>query len=144
MILLYKYFMSHIYYKIYVHLIWTTKNKEPIIDQKIEEFLKKYLPQKIKNLRCEQLALNMTNDHLHLLVRLTPSISISNFVNRIKGASSHEINLNFPNNDFYWQNGYGVLSLGGKAISFVKKYIDNQKEHHKKDSIISTMECSEV
>jgi len=136
--------MSHIYYKIYVHLIWTTKNKEPIIDQKIEEFLKKYLPQKIKNLRCEQLALNMTNDHLHLLVRLTPSISISNFVNRIKGASSHEINLNFPNNDFYWQNGYGVLSLGGKAISFVKKYIDNQKEHHKKDSIISTMECSEV
>ena len=85
--------MSQVYHKLYCHLIWTTKNRQPLIDEKIEKFLKQYIPQKIKNLKHQQLALNMAEDHLHLLVKRLPSVSISEFVNRIKGVSSHEINL---------------------------------------------------
>lgn len=86
------------------------------------------------------MAINMTNDHLHLLVSILPKISVAEFVHRIKGSSSHFINLNASGSGFYWQSGYGALSLSEKGIPFVKTYIANQKQHHARNRVLDVLE----
>ncbi len=78
-------------------------------------------------------------DHIHLLIALKPSHRPSDIIYKIKGSSSHYINSS-SQNTLYWQNGYGIFSLSKKGIPIVKKYIQNQKEHHKNNSIITKLE----
>ena len=86
------------------------------------------------------MALNMTQDHLYLLASVSPKTSVAEFVYKIKGSSSHLINLNLERKTFYWQSGYGVLSLSAKGIPFVTKYILNQKQKHADNNLIDVLE----
>jgi REP element-mobilizing transposase RayT len=112
----------------------------PLITPNIEKWLKEYIANKISEYEGKQLALNMVEDHLHLLVSIPPKISISEFVHKIKGSSSHHINKMQNKISFYWQSGYGVLSLSEKGIPFVKQYIDNQKEKHRNNELLDILE----
>jgi REP element-mobilizing transposase RayT len=112
----------------------------PLITPDIEKWLKEYIANKISEYEGKQLALNMVEDHLHLLASIPPKISISEFVHKIKGSSSHHINKMQNKTSFYWQSGYGVLSLSEKGISFVKQYIDNQKEKHRNNELLDILE----
>ena len=132
--------MSQSFFKLYYHLTWSTKCREPIITPAIEKILLDYLPGKIGQNYGSCLALNMTNDNLHLLATILPAISVAEFVHRIKGSSSHFINLNLGTKSFYWQHGYGALSLSEKGIPFVKRYIDNQKQHHADNRVLDVLE----
>ncbi|MBT5338201.1 IS200/IS605 family transposase [Candidatus Falkowbacteria bacterium] len=128
------------YYKLFYHFIWATKNRSPIITTQIENQLKQFIPHKTLKLNAKQLKLEMVEDHLHLLARIPPKISVSAFVNSIKGSSSHYINAILDEKIFYWQTGFGVLSLAEKQLPFVAEYIKNQKQKHKDNDLISVFE----
>ena len=127
--------MSNVYHKLYYHIVWGTKNREPIITPTIEELIKYYIPKKVIEYDGVTLEFNTVSDHIHLLCGIPPRISISEFVNKIKGSSSRYINIIQNEVCFYWQSGYGILSVSEKDISFVRRYIRNQKQHHKKNEI---------
>lgn len=132
--------MSNVYHKLYYHIVWGTKNKEPTITPTIEKLIKNYIPKKIIEHNGISLTFNNVEDHIHLLCSIAPKISISDFINKIKGSSSRYINIIQNDKYFYWQNGYGILSLSERGIPFVKKYIINQKQHHKNNSLIEILE----
>jgi len=132
--------MSHIYYELYYHIIWTTKEREALITGDIESILKNSVSTKIKRLGGEQLEFNNCLDHCHLLSKIPPQTTISDFVGQVKGYASYIINKELGENYLKWQQGFGVLSLSEKGIPFVRKYIQNQKQHHKENTVIKILE----
>ncbi len=118
---------------IYVHLIYSTKNRQPIIRPEIEEELRKYHAGILQNLDSPLISMDGTADHIHILFRLGRKIALADLVEEIKKSSSKWLKSKGPNyRDFYWQSGYGAFSIGQSGIAQLKKYIATQKEHHRK------------
>jgi REP element-mobilizing transposase RayT len=118
---------------IYVHLIFSTKNRSPWIRPEIEEELNKYHAGILRNLESPMLATGGTEDHVHILFRLGRKIDLATVVEKVKAGSSKWIKSKGAEyKDFHWQNGYGAFSIGQSGVEDLKKYIANQKEHHRK------------
>ncbi len=117
-----------------------------MIDNEIEIALHKVFVSKAKELEIEILAVNGTEDHLHILIKSHPSIAPADIVKHLKGSSSHFVNHITLKNDktriLYWQDGYGIISVSPKAVSAVHKYIVNQKEHHNTKNLNDGFEVS--
>ena len=121
--------------KIYLHIIFSTKNRLKIIKPEIERELYTYIAGILKNLDCSAIQIGGTSDHIHILNTLSRSITISDMVGLIKKDTSKWIKKKGQKfNKFYWQNGYGVFSVGQSKLNTLKSYIANQKEHHMKIS----------
>jgi putative transposase len=133
--------MSHIYYKLYYHIVWSTKRREKSIDAHIDKLLPEIIGRKISELEGTLLAFNTHLDHCHLLVIIPPhKMNISDFVGQIKGYSAHEINQIRGEKYLQWQQGYGIVSLSEQGIPFVKKYIKNQAQHHRDNDMVEILE----
>jgi len=118
---------------IIVHLIFSTKNREPFITPAIETELHPYMARILRTCGSPSLALNGSVDHVHILFSLARVIAIADLVEEVKADSSKWIKTKgreFRN--FHWQRGYGAFSVGQSQIVAVKRYIARQKEHHKK------------
>lgn len=75
---------------------------------------------------------NAVQDHVHLLVRLPPTVLVSEFIGQVKGATAFRVNHEIkPKFKLQWQEGYGVLTLREDELEKVSRYIDNQEEHHR-------------
>jgi putative transposase len=128
-------------WRLYYHLVWGTKNRQPLIDNKREARLYPYIVSKANSLDCIIHAIDGTDNHIHIIVSIPPKLSIAEFVKRIKGSSSHYLNQNFPDlPQFSWQEGYGVFSLGGKQLDNAIAYVQNQKIHHQQNTAIALLE----
>ena len=80
-------------------------------------------------------------DHVHLVARLSPTVLISDFVNKVKGATSSRVNRNIkPKFKLHWQEGYGVLSLRLNDLEKVYHYVDHQEDHHRIRKLSSLLE----
>jgi len=120
---------------ILVHLIFSTKNRQPLILPDVEPELFPYMATVFRGLDSPVLALNGTTDHLHVLFRLGRKIAVADVVEEIKTSSSKWIKTKGPAyRGFYWQNGYGAFSIGESGVAALKSYIAGQKEHHRKTS----------
>ena len=129
------------YYHLVYHFIWGTKSKLPLITPAVEARLFPYLGYKCKELGYTLHAVNGTPDHIHLLISLTPSIVIADVAKNLKGSSSHYINKETDLGEIlYWQDGYGVITLGENEIPRVVRYIKNQKEHHSQGNLSDRLE----
>lgn len=118
---------------ILIHLVFSTKHREPIITPAVEPELYPYLSTVFRECQSPALAINGTADHLHILFALHRTQSIATVVEEIKKRSSKWIKTKdaaFEN--FAWQAGYGAFSIGQSNVAAVKKYIANQKAHHAK------------
>jgi REP element-mobilizing transposase RayT len=73
----------------------------------------------------------MVTDHIHLLCEVPSTVLISDFIGKLKGSSSHEVNKRNENIDFAWHEGYSVFSVGRTEIDMIQNYIKKQKTHHK-------------
>ena len=129
-------------WRLYYHLVWATKDREPLIDQQREDKLYQYLTGKADSLKCIVHAVNGTEDHIHVIASIPPVLSIADFVKQIKGGSAHYLNHLGPNNEtsFGWQAGYGVFSMGHKQLEQAVAYVNNQKLHHAQGSVIPSLE----
>ena len=121
-------FMSHSIRELYNHLVWATKNREPLINNGNKEILSKLISEKAWTLGCEIFAFNCVCDHVHLLLYIPPSLAVSMAINGLKGYSSHELEKYSP--DFSWQRGYSIFTLRRKELPIIEAYIKNQEQHH--------------
>ena len=118
-----------------IHLIFSTKNREPLITRVIEPELFAYMGGILKHNESRLLDAGGTADHVHLLISQSKNISLSSLMKDVKKDSSSWIKTKgreFRN--FYWQDGYGGFSIGKSDIPGLRKYIVSQKEHHRKRS----------
>jgi REP element-mobilizing transposase RayT len=127
--------MSHSYQRIWIHAIWSTKNRLPLIKSDIENELYSFLYKEYKECGCPIHLINGMPEHIHCLFLLNPKKSISEIIKQIKGSSSHYINQqNLTNAKFAWQNGYSAFSVSESLLDKVYNYIKKQKLHHQKKS----------
>jgi putative transposase len=126
--------MSKAYSELVYHVVWATRDREPLINVEMEALLVPYIREKCRQLGYWLHAVGCVEDHVHLLLTLGPTDSVAEVVKRLKGSSSHFVNHEMVLSPvLYWQRGYGVLSLRKKDIATVARYIERQKEHHGPD-----------
>jgi putative transposase len=132
---------SSTFYQLVFHFVWGTKNRLPLLTPTIEERLFPYIGFKCKEFGYFLHAINGAEDHVHLLLSLTPSILVADVAKNLKGSSSHYINKETNLDEvLYWQVGYGVVTLREAEIPKVIKYINNQKEHHFSGDLLEMLE----
>ena len=117
---------------ILLHIIFSTKNRYPFIDQSIENELYAYITSIANTNGCYLHKIGGIEDHVHLFTSLPRTLAISDLLEEIKKNSSKWIKTNGDKyKDFSWQKGYGVFSVSASQHSAVTTYITNQKQHHK-------------
>lgn len=127
--------MAHSYKSVIIHYIFSTKKREKIITKEIQDRLWKYMGGIAKNNNMKALAIGGVEDHVHLLISLPSTLSIAKAIQLIKGGSSSWVSNTFPKyNNFKWQAGYGAFSISISHINDTNKYINTQKEHHRKSN----------
>ena len=121
------------YTKIWVHLIWATKNRYPFLSDNLFEKVISHIKENAINKGIHIDFISGYKEHIHALVSLKSDQSIAQVAHAIKGESSHWINQNnLTNTKFGWQEEYIALSDSESMINKVREYIKNQKEHHRK------------
>ena len=119
--------------RIWVHLIWSTKNREKIISSEMKNILIEHIKSNCNEKGVWLDSINCVSDHIHLLISLNAEMPISKLVMLIKGESSHWINKNkLIRGKFQWQEEYIALSVSESIIPKVRDYIKNQEEHHRR------------
>lgn len=113
------------------HVVFSTKNHTPFLDDSEMIRLFEYMGGITKNMKATLLLAGGTTDHVHIAVRLHPEISIIEYVRTIKSNSSKWVHDTIAK-DFAWQEGYSAFSVSQSIIGKVIEYIRGQKEHHKK------------
>ena len=129
------------YLKIYIHFVWSTKNREPFLSTLLSrQLVWKHIKENASEKGIHIDFINGYEDHCHCLISLGVGQSVEKIMQLIKGVSSFWINKNnelFPNlngRKFEWQEEYFALSVSESVLNKVRNYIKNQEEHHKKKS----------
>jgi putative transposase len=117
----------------YLHIVFSTKHRESLIDHEIESELHNYLGGICKNLECQTIKVGGHTDHIHILCMLSKKIALVKLMEELKSHSSKWIKTkSVMYSKFYWQDGYGAFSVNPSEVEIVIDYISNQKEHHTK------------
>ena len=123
--------MSSTWRRIYLHLVWGTKSRWPVLDAERERIAAPIFAHRIANLQSELLALGAADDHVHALVSIHPTMDVVRLVRSIKGATSQQIQRHACcEPPFRWQRGYAVLSVEPSDARELHEYILRQREHH--------------
>ncbi len=123
------------YTHLYVHIVFSTKDRSSIIPREIQNRLYRYIHGIVDAKKGVLAACGGMGDHIHLLVSLPPSKSVSEMVRDIKANSSrwiHEVDARYRT--FSWQEGYSAFGVSASMVEPVRKYIGGQEEHHRKVS----------
>ena len=123
--------MSSSYVSNHVHIVFSTKERLRSISEKLQPKLWAYMAGILKNHRMHAVAVGGMEDHIHVLVNLGATLSIAKAVQILKANSSRWMNEH-PSPWFAWQDGYFACSVSRSQVPMVRKYIANQREHHKK------------
>ena len=125
--------MANTFTQIYIHVVFSVKQRASLIQQQWREELHKYIAGIIQNKDHKLLAINTTPDHIHIFIGMKPDTSLSELVRDLKANSSKWINeKKFLKTKFQWQEGYGAFSSSHSQLDEVIHYIQEQQEHHKK------------
>lgn len=129
------------YTKIWIHLIWSTKNREKIITKEIKPLLITHIKENAKQKEIHVDTINCVQDHIHLILSLGRDQTIGQIVQLIKGESSHWCNKEkILLTKFEWQDEYIAVSVSHSMIDKVREYVHNQEEHHKRKSFMEEYE----
>jgi putative transposase len=119
--------------KNYVHIVFSTKHREPLIIPSTETELYSYLSGICNNLECYPVMIGGYLNHVHILCILSKKLPLMSLLEELKSSSSKWIKTKDERlKKFYWQNGYGAFSVNPAEVDIVKRYIENQHEHHTK------------
>ena len=129
--------MANTYTQIHIQFVFAVKHRQSVISSKWENDLYKYITGIVKNNNHKMLCINGMPDHVHILVGFHTTQSISDFMREVKANSSKWINeQKLVSGKFEWQEGYGAFSYAKSQMPQVINYINNQKEHHQKQSFL--------
>ena len=122
--------------QIYVHLVFSTKNRRPYLrDRDFRQRAHAYLQGICENQGCPSLKVGGVEDHVHILCRLSKTLDVSTLIRELKRDSSKWIKQVNPRlAQFHWQQGYGAFSVSPAHVEALINYIDSQEEHHRRES----------
>jgi REP element-mobilizing transposase RayT len=126
--------MSHTYYSLLVHCVFSTKERQILIPAELKKKLWPYIAGIARMNDFKALAVGGVRDHAHVLVSLPTTITVAKAVQLIKGGSSKWINDHLDDRWFDWQDGYGAFTIGISQLQSTIRYIDNQERHHSRMS----------
>ncbi|KQN38003.1 transposase [Pedobacter sp. Leaf41] len=123
------------YVKIWVHLVFSTKNRHPYLTQNIRYKLQNHIIENCKEKSIFLKAVNGYTEDLHCLISIGKEQTIAKIAQLIKGESAHWINKNkLTDEPFIWQDDYFAVSVSESNLEIVSNYIKNQEKHHSKKS----------
>jgi len=130
----------------YFHLVWRTKTSMPLLNAKVEPLTHKYLVHRpLQTPGVLVHAVGGIEDHVHMAVSLPPTVEPARWIGELKGSCSHEINHGASGlGSLAWQTGYGIVTFGKGDLPWVVEYIQNQREHHQRGSVVARLEEIEV
>ena len=124
--------MAQTLISLYLHIVYSTKRRQKLIRPELEDELYKYMGGIYRRYDCKLILANGMEDHTHNLVSLSKSIALKDLQREVKKSSSRWANTERPGKfRFRWQDGYAAFSVSPSNIESVKRYIKNQKHHHK-------------
>ena len=124
---------QNFYAEINLHITWHTKDSSPPLIPTVEAVTHPYLKQRCIETRGVYIhEIGGIETHVHLCVSIAPTITISEFIGQLKGASSHEVNQKLGHKALEWQSGYGVVSFGTRDLEWVKEYVRKQRDRHRR------------
>ena len=127
--------MANSYISLYIHYVFSTKERQPLLVPEIQDRVWAYMGGVARKNKMKALAVGGTKDHVHILLSLPATISVSKAIQLIKGASSKWINDTFDKTKkFSWQRGYGAFSVNVSILKETVLYIERQEAHHKHKS----------
>ena len=129
-------------WRLYYHLVWSTKDRQPLITSALEPILYGYIIGKAVWQGAIVHAIGGMQTHIHVVASILPKLALAEFTKNVKGSSAHHINHG-PHRfafTFGWQRGYGVFSLGAKQLDDAVAYVLHQKEHHTRGNLIDLLE----
>lgn len=121
--------MSHT--NLLYHIVFATKERAPLITAELRPHLHAYLGGIVRGLNAVPIEINGTTDHVHVLARLQPTISFSEFMSKLKSNSSGWAKGK-TRGRFGWQSRYAAFTVSESQVSRVRSYIRNQEEHHRR------------
>jgi putative transposase len=126
--------------KILLHVVFSTKNRAGLLTPGIENDLFAYMSGIVENNKSKLILANGTTNHVHMLISLGKSLSVSELIGDIKRDSSVWIKKQDSQfSEFHWQEGYGAFSTGQSQVDKVMKYIAEQKIHHRQKTFENEM-----
>jgi putative transposase len=126
-------FMPNSYTCLRFHIVFSTKNRLPLVDDAIRDRLHEYIGGIARERGARLEAAGGTPDHVHLLISIHPQTALSDLLREIKAGASRWIHETFPaRRAFGWQDGYAAFSVSHSNVDEVKAYIARQAEHHRK------------
>jgi putative transposase len=129
------------YWQLFYHLVWSTKNRQPLLTPQVEKHIHGYLTSKAVGLKGVVYVIGGTVDHVHIVVAIPPAISVAKFVGQVKGVASTRFNKSgLSDVRFEWQAEYGAFSFDAKRLPNYAAYVRRQKEHHAEGTIIPVLE----
>ena len=116
-----------------VHLVYSTKHRRPWLPDDVREALFAYQAGIFKQWESPALVIGGIEDHVHALFSLSKNHALKKIVEEVKKGSSKWMKTEgTKNRDFHWQNGYAAFSVSESNMPEVRRYIENQREHHRK------------
>ena len=129
------------YAQLFYHLVWSTKDRLPLLTPQVEPIIHNYLRAKAVGLGATVFALNGVEDHVHVVAAIPPKIAVAKFIGQIKAVASTKFNKSTTSNPpFFWQEEYGAFSFDAKRLPNYIAYVKRQKEHHHQGTIIPILE----
>ena len=117
--------------KNYIHLVFSTKHRQPLIIESVEKELYNYIGGVCNKFECQPIKIGGYFDHVHILCRLSQKIALMKLLEEVKSHSSRWIKTKDERlKNFYWQDGSGAFSVNPSQVDQVANYIATQKEHH--------------
>ena len=116
-----------------VHFVFSTKHREPLLQDSIRKDLHAYMATVLKTMECPAIIINSVEDHIHVLIDLGRTASVSGVMEHVKKTTSKWLKTQSPElRNFAWQAGYGAFAVSESNVPAVRQYIQNQREHHQK------------
>src|SRR6185295_9635799 len=129
--------MANTYHQIYLQTVFAVKYRKAVLDKAWRSKLQGVIGSLINETGCKTIIVNGVADHMHCFLGLKPVVSVSELMKTVKAKSSKYINDHILTKErFEWQEGYGVFSYRQRDADQIYKYIQNQEEHHRKQSFM--------
>jgi putative transposase len=136
--------VGHAFHQLYYHFVWATHGRRALIPREHRTSLLRIINEEAKQRGGWPIRHNAMPDHVNLLVRLPPTVKVSDYIGQVKGATAHrakdEINFSYK---LMWQEGYGALTLRKDELDKVSRYIDDQETHHQTGRLSMMLEIIE-
>jgi putative transposase len=126
--------MPNTYTNLVDHIVFSTKNRQPLITEDFKEELYCYIGGIIRAEGGVQIEVGGIADHVHILAKFKPSIAVSDVIRLIKANSSKWANEGKSKQGFAWQEGYSAFSVSESQVVAVRRYIRNQEQHHRRQT----------